>query len=85
MLGREEVEGLFPVGRQLKAHQARLDVVVVKPKVAQVVENRLAVNGNGGRTVTEDVEIPFGEETVEDAEMDAGKTEVRQLGEVGTK
>ena len=43
------------------------------------------VTRNGGRTVTEDVEIPFGEETVEDAEMDAGKTEVRQLGEVGTK
>lgn len=43
------------------------------------------ITRNGGRTVTVDEEIPFGEETVEDAEMDAGKTEVKQLGEVGLK
>ena len=40
---------------------------------------------NGGRTITEEVEIPFGEQTVADANLEAGKTEVRQLGEVGTK
>ena len=40
---------------------------------------------NGGRTITEEVEIPFAEETVRDAALDSGKTEVRQLGEVGTK
>ncbi|MBR3176196.1 G5 domain-containing protein [Candidatus Saccharibacteria bacterium] len=40
---------------------------------------------NGGRTVTEDVEIPFAEETVKDASLETGKSEVRQLGEVGLK
>ena len=40
---------------------------------------------NGGRTVTEEVEIPFGEETVRDASLANGKSEVRQLGEVGMK
>ena len=40
---------------------------------------------NGGRTITEEVEIPFTEETVKDVNLDAGKTEVRQLGEVGAK
>ena len=40
---------------------------------------------NGGRTVTEEVEIPFGEETVRDASLASGKSEVRQLGEVGMK
>lgn len=43
------------------------------------------VTRNGGRTITEEQEIPFGEETVADAELETGKTEVRQLGEVGTK
>lgn len=43
------------------------------------------VTRNGGRTVTVEEEIPFREETIEDAELEAGKTEVRQLGEVGTK
>lgn len=40
---------------------------------------------NGGRTVTVEEEIAFAEETVEDAEMEAGKTEVKQLGEVGLR
>ena len=40
---------------------------------------------NGGRTVTEEVEIPFAEETVRDVNLAAGTTEVRQLGEVGRK
>ena len=40
---------------------------------------------NGGRTVTEEVEIPFSEQTISDSSLASGKTEVRQLGEVGTK
>ncbi|MBR3116169.1 G5 domain-containing protein [Candidatus Saccharibacteria bacterium] len=40
---------------------------------------------NGGRTITEEVEIPFTEETVRDPNLANGKSEVRQLGEVGTK
>lgn len=40
---------------------------------------------NGGRTITEDVEIPFAEEIIRDANLASGKSEVRQLGEVGTK
>ena len=43
------------------------------------------VSRNGGRTITVDEEIAFNEETVEDAAIEAGKTEVRQLGEVGLK
>ena len=40
---------------------------------------------NGGRTITEEVEIPFTEETVRDVNLETGKSEVRQLGEVGMK
>lgn len=40
---------------------------------------------NGGRTITEEVEIPYGEELVKDAALEAGKSEVRQIGEVGMK
>lgn len=40
---------------------------------------------NGGRTVTEEVEIPFGEETVKSYNLQPGQKEVQQLGEVGTK
>ena len=40
---------------------------------------------NGGRTITVDEEIAFTEETVEDPNLEVGKTEVRQLGEVGLK
>ena len=40
---------------------------------------------NGGRTITEEVEIPFTEETVRDANLANGQSEVRQLGEVGMK
>lgn len=40
---------------------------------------------NGGKTVTEEVEIPFAEETVQDAGLEAGTQEVKQLGEVGLK
>lgn len=40
---------------------------------------------NGGRTITEEVEIPFTEETVRDANLANGQSEVKQLGEVGMK
>lgn len=43
------------------------------------------VTRNGGRTLTMEEEIPFSEETVRDYNMASGETEVRQLGEVGTK
>ena len=47
--------------------------------------NVYEITRNGGRTVTMEEEIAYTEETVEDAALDEGKTEVRQLGEVGTK
>lgn len=47
--------------------------------------NVYEITRNGGRTITEEVEIPFGEETVADANLETGQTEVRQLGEVGMK
>ena len=47
--------------------------------------NVYVVTRNGGRTLTIEEEIPFAEETVKDAGMEKGKSEVRQLGEVGTK
>ena len=40
---------------------------------------------NGGRTITEEIEVPFEEETVRDASLASGTSEVRQLGEVGMK
>lgn len=43
------------------------------------------ITRNGGRTITVDEEIAFAEETVPDAALDEGKSEVRQLGEVGLK
>lgn len=43
------------------------------------------VTRNGGRTLTVEEEIPFVEETIRDVAMEKGKSEVRQLGEVGTK
>ena len=49
------------------------------------VANVYTVTRNGGRVVTVEEEIPFAEETVRDASLERGKTEVRQLGEVGTK
>ena len=49
------------------------------------VANVYTITRNGGRTVTVEEEIPFTEETVRDANLEKGKTEVRQLGEVGTK
>lgn len=49
------------------------------------VANMYTITRNGGRTITVEQEIAYTEETVEDANLEAGKTEVRQLGEVGTK
>lgn len=49
------------------------------------VANIYQITRNGGRTLTEEVEIPFTEETVVDASLETGKSEVRQLGEVGMK
>lgn len=43
------------------------------------------ISRNGGREVTVEEEIPFGEETVRDFNLAVGSSEVRQLGEVGTK
>ncbi len=40
---------------------------------------------NGGRIVTEEEEIAFGEETIKDYNIAPGAKEVRQLGEVGLK
>ena len=40
---------------------------------------------NGGRMITEDVEIPFEEETIKDYNLAPGVSEVRQLGEVGLR
>lgn len=47
--------------------------------------NVYEITRNGGRTLTIEEEIPFTEETVQDVALDKGKSEVRQLGEVGTK
>lgn len=49
------------------------------------VANVYQITRNGGRTLTVEEEIPFGEETVKDYNLAPGTSEVRQLGEVGTK
>ena len=64
------------------------DEVALKP-ATDFLETGVAslyeVSRNGGRTITEEVEIPFAEETVKDVSLDVGKSEVKQLGEVGMK
>ncbi len=40
---------------------------------------------NGGRTITEETEIPFNEQEVKDYNLAPGQREVKQLGEVGAK
>ena len=47
--------------------------------------NIYEVTRNGGRTLTVEEEVPFTEETIEDPEVEAGKAEVKQLGEVGMR
>lgn len=49
------------------------------------VANIYEVTRNGGRTVTVEEEIPFAERTEKDFNLPSGVSEVRQLGEVGTK
>ncbi len=49
------------------------------------VANIYEVTRNGGRTLTVEEEIPFEEEKVKDYNLSPGTSEVRQLGEVGTK
>ena len=49
--------------------------------VASVYE----ITRNGGRTLTLEEEIPFDEREEKDASMEKGASEVRQLGEVGSK
>ena len=49
------------------------------------LSNVYEIKRNGGRTITEEVEIPYGEQTVADTNLESGKTEVRQLGQVGAK
>ena len=43
------------------------------------------ITRNGGRTITEETEIPFTETTVKDYNLAPGQKEVRQLGELGVK
>lgn len=43
------------------------------------------ITRNGGRTLTVEEEIPFGEEKVTDVNLATGTSEVKQLGEVGAK
>lgn len=49
------------------------------------VANVYRIHRNGGRTLTIDEEIPFVEQTIKDGALAPGMSEVRQLGEVGTK
>lgn len=49
------------------------------------VANVYKLTRNGGRTITEEVEIPFTEETVKSYVLAPGTTAVQQLGEVGMK
>lgn len=49
------------------------------------VANVYVITRNGGRTLTIEEEIPFEEEKVKDYNLEPGVSEVRQLGEVGTK
>lgn len=49
------------------------------------VVNIYEVIRNGGRSITEQVEIPFDEVSVKDYALETGTSEVRQLGEVGLK
>lgn len=49
------------------------------------VANTYEIIRNGGRTITVDEEMPFAERTEKDFNLEPGVSEVRQLGEVGTK
>ena len=43
------------------------------------------IKRGGGTTITEEVEIPFGQQTVKDYNIAPGTEEIRQYGEVGVK
>ena len=47
------------------------------------VASKYEITRNGGRTITEEIELEFDEETVKDYNLEPGQREVRQLGEVG--
>ncbi len=49
------------------------------------IANVYKITRNGGRTITIEEEIPFGEQTVRDYSLARGNSEVRQLGEIGRK
>ena len=63
----------------------RIDLVVNKNFLETGVAEVYQITRNGGQTVTVEEEIPFDEETIKDYNMKPGTSEVRQLGEVGTK
>ena len=62
-----------------------IDFVPNKDFLETGVASVYEITRNGGRTLTIEEEIPFGEREEKDASMEKGKSEVRQLGEVGQK
>lgn len=62
-----------------------VEMVVNQSFLEAGAANAYEVSRNGGRTITEESEIPYTEETVKDFNLEEGKSEVRQLGEVGMK
>ena len=64
------------------------DIVELVPNVSFMeagVASVYKIIRNGGRTLTIEEEIPFGERTEKDYDLAPGVSEVRQLGEVGTR
>ncbi len=49
------------------------------------VVNVYEIIRNGGRDLTIEEEIPFGERTIKSYDLEPGATEIRELGEVGVK
>ena len=49
------------------------------------IANVYEITRNGGREITEEEEIPFGEQRIKDYNLAPGVSEVRQLGEAGAK
>ena len=49
------------------------------------VASEYLITRNGGRTLTIETEIEYSETTVKDYNLEAGKSEIRQLGELGKK
>ncbi|MBR3353327.1 G5 domain-containing protein [Candidatus Saccharibacteria bacterium] len=64
------------------------DEVVLVPNASFLelgVASVYELKRNGGRTITVEEEIPFGEETVKSYTLEPGRQEVQQLGELGLK